>query len=205
MPIIMRVLIGIPIGAIIAVLLFLVMRALIAMGEIPLDEERDALRIDIRPEVEEVTVRQRDMTPDKVREVNPPPPPPEIRKQKSIQPSEDLVNIGGEIPEFEQPDLGKNDISFNVSDRDAQPMVRIPAVYPPRALERGLEGNCVMNYDVNPDGIPVNIRATSCTSSMFESASIRAVEKWKFSAKIVDGTPVSRTGVVTQIDYMLDD
>ncbi len=205
MPILMRLLIGIPLGAIVAILLFLVMRALIAMGDVSIDEKRDAVRVDIRPEVEEVTVMQRDMTPDKVKQVDPPPPPPEIRKQKSIQPTESLVNIGGEIPEFEQPDLSKSDISFNVSDRDAQPMVRIPPVYPPRAAEQGVQGNCIMNFDVSPDGVPINIRASSCTSSLFERTSIRAVEKWKYAPKIVDGAPVSRTGVVTQIDYQLAD
>src|SRR5690606_19155087 len=169
-----------------------------------LDEESELVRIDIRPQVEELTAQSRDMTPDQVQEVEPPPPPPEVRKQASILPSEALVNIGGQIPEFEQPELNRGDISFNVSDRDAQPMVRIPPTYPPRAAEQGLEGNCVMNFDVSPDGQPFNIRAISCTSSMFESTSIRAVERWKYQPKVVDGAPVARTGVQTTIDYELE-
>lgn len=204
MSIFVRLLIGIPLAAVVAVILFLIMRALIAIGDVSLDEEREALRIDIRPQVEEIVAQTRDMTPDRVQEVEPPPPPPEIRKQASVLPTEALVNIGGQIPEFEQPDLNRGDISFNVSDRDAQPMVRIPPTYPPRAAEQGLEGNCVMNFDVSPDGQPFNIRAISCTSSQFESTSIRAVERWKYQPKIVDGAPVARTGVQTTIEYQLE-
>ena len=204
MSIFVRLLVGIPLAAIVAIFLFLVMRALIAIGDVNLEEERELVRIDIRPQVEEIRAQQRDMTPDQVPEVEPPPPPPEVRKQASTLPTEALVNIGGQIPEFEQPDLNRGDISFNVSDRDAQPMVRIPPTYPPRAAEQGLEGNCVMNFDVSPDGQPFNIRAISCTSSQFESTSIRAVERWKYQPKIVEGAPVARTGVQTVIEYQLD-
>jgi protein TonB len=204
MSIFVRLLVGIPLAAVIAMLLFLVMRALIAIGDVNLDEERELVRIDIRPQVEEILAQTRDMTPDQVRDVDPPPPPPEVRKQASALPTEAMVNIGGQIPEFEQPDLSRGDISFNVSDRDAQPMVRIPPTYPPRAAEQGVEGNCVMNFDVSPDGQPFNIRAASCTSAQFESTSMRAVERWRYQPKIVDGVPVARTGVVTVIEYQLE-
>jgi len=204
MPLIVRVLIAIPIGLIVGILLFLLMRALIAMGEIPLDEEREAVRIEIRQEVEEIEVARRDMTPDKVKQVEPPPPPPQIEKQKAQQPNEKLTNIGGQIPEFDSPDIGRNDVNFQVSDRDAQPLVRIPPSYPPRAAERGVEGHCDMEFDVTPEGQPYDIQALACTSTLFERTSIRAVERWKYAPKVVDGAPVSRSGVRTRITYQLE-
>lgn len=73
MPLILRAIIGIPLAAVVAVILFLLMRALIAMGEIPLDEEREATKIEINQEVEDIEVAKRDMTPDKVQQVDPPP------------------------------------------------------------------------------------------------------------------------------------
>ena len=204
MPLILRAIIGIPLAAVVAVILFLLMRALIAMGEIPLDEEREANKIEINQEVEDIEVAKRDMTPDKVQQVDPPPPPPQVTKQKAQQPSEALTNIGGQIPEFETPDIGRGDVNFNVSDRDAQPMVRVAVTYPPRAAERGIEGSCDMQFGVTPEGAPYNINA-NCTNSIFERTSIRTVEQWKYAPKIVDGVAVSRSGVQTRLTYQLAD
>lgn len=203
MPIFLRFLIGIPLAAVVAILLFLLMRALIAMGELPINEEREATQIQINQEVEELQVRERDMTPDQVEQVDPPPPPPSIEKQVATQPTEAITNIGGQIPEFEQPDISRNDMNFTVSDRDAQPLVRVAVTYPPRAAERGTEGSCRMTFDVNPQGAPYNIRA-NCTDSVFERTSIRTVEQWKYAPKVVDGQPVARSGVQTTLTYQLE-
>ena len=109
--------------------------------------------------------------------------------------------LGGGLTE---PDSAGDQVSFDVSDRDAQPLVRIPPQYPPRAAERGLEGHCTMSFDVTPDGTPTNIVATECTSSLFERTSVRAVERWRYEPKIQEGTAVWRRGVVTRIDYQLE-
>jgi len=202
MPIFLRVLIALPVGAIVAVLLFLLMRALIAMGEIPVDEEREAVKIEIRQDVEEVQRLERDMTIDDVDRVDPPPPPPQINKQVAQQPNEALTNIGGQIPDFDSPDINRGDVNFNVSDRDAQPLVRVAVTYPPRAAERGIEGNCLMTFGVTPEGVPFDINA-NCTSSLFERTSIRTVQQWKYAPKIVDGVAVARSGVQTTLTYEL--
>lgn len=204
MPIFLRFLIGIPLAAVVAILLFLLMRALIAMGELPINEEREATRIQINQEIEDVEVRERDMTPDQVEQVEPPPPPPSIEKQVAQQPTESITNIGGNIPEFESPDISRDDMNFTVSDRDAQPLVRVAITYPPRAAERGTEGSCQMVFDVNPEGSPYNIQA-NCTDSVFERTSIRTVEQWKYAPKIVDGQPVARTGVQTTLTYEFEE
>lgn len=203
MPLFIRAILAIPIGAIVALILFLLMRALIAQADASIDDEKEVVKIEINQEVEEVKVQQRDMTPDKVQQVDPPPPPPQISKQKAQQPNESLTNIGGQIPEFETPDIGRGDVNFNVSDRDAQPLVRVAITYPPRAAERGLEGYCDMVFDVTPEGGPFNIRA-NCNNSVFERTSIRTVEQWKYAPKIVDGVPVSRSGVNTRLTYQME-
>ncbi len=203
MPIFLRFLIGIPLAAVVAIALFLLMRALIAMGELPINEERETTRIQINQEIEDIEVTERDMTPDQVEQVEPPPPPPSIEKQVATQPNEAITNIGGQIPDFEQPDISRDDMNFTVSDRDAQPLVRVAVSYPPRAAERGTEGNCRMTFDVNPQGAPYNIQA-ACTDSVFERTSIRTVEQWKYAPKVVDGQPVSRSGVQTTLTYQLE-
>ncbi|MEE2567372.1 energy transducer TonB [Hyphobacterium marinum] len=200
---IVRLVVGIPIAAIVTFALFMLMRVLIFTDVAFDEEERPDLRFDINPEVERLNARSRDTSIEDVNRVDPPPPPPQIERQAADLPTESLTTIVGRIPEFEAPQLNNNNVSFNVSDRNAQPLVRIPPNYPPRAAERGLEGTCTMQFDVTPDGTPTNIVATSCTSSMFERASIRAVERWRYSPKVENGVPVARRGVVTDIEFRM--
>ena len=200
-----RLFVGLPIAAVITFLLFMLMQRLILTDEVVIEEAGDELRISISEEVEDLQVRQREVTMDDVNDVEPPPPPPQIERQVAEAPSEDMNTIAGEIPEFDAPDLGSGDVSFDVSDRDAQPMVRIPPQYPPRAAERGTEGYCMMQFDVTPDGTPTNIVAIDCSSSLFERSSIRAVERWRYEPRIENGSAVWRRGVQTRLDYQLSD
>ncbi|WP_440957561.1 energy transducer TonB [Oceanicaulis sp. LC35] len=200
-----RLLVGAPIAAVITFLLFMLMQRLIVTDSVELPEAGDDLRIVISEEVEDMSVRRREVTMDDVNDVEPPPPPPQIERQVADVPSEDMSTIAGEIPEFDAPDLGSGDVSFDVSDRDAQPMVRIPPQYPPRAAERGTEGYCLMQFDVTPDGTPTNIVALDCSSSLFERSSVRAVERWRYEPKIQNGNAVWRRGVQTRLDYQLAD
>jgi protein TonB len=198
-----RLLIGVPVAAIIVVTLFLVMRALISVDEIVQEEEVEDRNFSINDEVQEVEARRRDTTIEDVQQVDPPPPPPQIERQRAEQPSEGLATVMGEIPAFDAPQLNSDSVNFSVSDRDAQPLVRIEPQYPMRAAERGVEGQCVVQFDVTPDGTPTNIEVISCSSSLFDRAVIRAVERWRYNPKVVDGVPVARRGVRTQFDFNL--
>ncbi|MEQ8406481.1 MAG: TonB family protein [Oceanicaulis sp.] len=200
---IIRLLIGVPIAGVVTFLLFMLMQVLIFTDEVPLEERPEDIRIVINEEVEEIDIRQRDVSIDDVDAVEPPPPPPQIEREVADQPSEDLSTQMGDLPEFETPELNNDNVSFDVSDRDAQPMVRIPPQYPPRAAERGTEGSCEVTFDVTPDGTPTNIRILDCSSSLFERSTIRAVERWRYEPKVQGGNAVWRRGVVTRLDYQL--
>lgn len=202
---IFRLVIGIPIAIIVTFALFTLMRTLIFVEEALPEEEGSEYRFDINPQVEQVDARARDTSIDDVQQVDPPPPPPQVERQAADLPSESLSTIVGSIPEFDAPDLNSGNVSFNISDRNAQPLVRIPPQYPPRAAERGIEGFCLMQFNVSPDGTPIDIIALECSSSMFERSSIRAVERWRYSPRIVDGVAQTRTGVQTRLDYQLDE
>jgi len=197
-----RFIAGLPIAAIITIALFLLMRFFIT-GDFKLEKKRDVVRLDINPKVQELEVRQREVKPERTKDVKPPPPPPAIEKQKAVQPKEGIASISGSIPDFEPPSLNRGNINFQVSDRDAQPLVRIEPIYPPRAAEQGREGTCTGYFDVSADGKPYNIKVT-CSSSMFVRAATRAIEKWKYNPKIVDGKAVARRGVQTPFKFQLE-
>ena len=202
---IVRLIIGVPIAIVVTFALFALMQRLILVNDEFEEDAGEEYSFDINPQVEEVNARTRDTSIDDVQQVDPPPPPPQIERQAADLPSESLSTIVGNIPEFDTPELNSGNVSFNVSDRDAQPLVRIPPQYPVRAAERGLEGYCDMMFNVSPDGTPVDIQAVNCTSSLFQRSSIRAVERWRYSQRIVDGVPQMRRGVQTRIEYELAD
>ncbi len=201
---IIRLLVGLPVAGAITFLLFMLMQRLILVEEVTLEEAGDDIRIVISEQVEDIVAQNRQVTIDEVDKVEPPPPPPQIEQQKAEAPTEDMTTIAGKLPEFEPPDIG-GEVNYDISDRDAQPLVRIPPQYPPRALERGTEGYCDMRFDVAPDGTPANIVALKCSSSLFSRASSRAVERWRYEPKIQNGEAIWRRGVQTRLDYNLDD
>ena len=89
-------------------------------------------------------------------------------------------------------------------DRDAQPLVRIEPQYPDRCQGRADSAESVLiEFDVTPDGSVVNPRVLESTNSCFNRTAERAVLRWKYQPKIVDGEPQPRLGVVTQFSFAL--
>ncbi len=198
---IVRWIILLPVAAIVSFLLFTFMIMLIS-GEFEAQEKFGAASFDINPTVEDVKVIRRETKVQQVKKVITPPPPPMIERQQAAKPTEAIASIEGAIPEFEAPKIDRQNFKIAVSDRDAQPLVRIPPIMPPRAEK---SGHCKVRFDVSPEGAPFNVQATYCTQSLFERASIKSVEKWKYNPKIVDGRAVARKGVESKISFRLAD
>ena len=137
--------------------------------------------------------------------VDPPPPPPVIEVVTASAPSNDYIVMAGDIPDFAGPDIDPGATSFDTSDRDVQPVVRIPPDYPMREAERGVEGHCVVMFDVTTQGSPVNIRPVDCTTPGFERATIRAVERWRYNPRVRNGQPQMYRGVQTRLEFTLQD
>lgn len=196
-----RLLLGTAIAAFVTFSLFVLMYTLIS-DDFELQEKKDKLSFEISTKVEDIKIVERQTTVAKVRKVITPPPPPTIERQAATQPTVAIASLEGAIPEFEAPKLDRESFKIRVSDRDAQPLVRIPPQMPPRAEK---SGHCDMRFDVSPEGAPFNVVAKYCTSSVFKRSSSRNVQRWKYNPKIVDGRAVSRSGVETTITYQLTD
>lgn len=198
---IIRWIVGIPVAAFVTVGLFVLMMTLIAEEFKPQEKVANA-SFEINPTVEDIKVIKRDTKVQQVKKVVTPPPPPTIERQQAAKPQERIASLEGAIPEFEAPKIDKQNFKIAVSDRDAQPLVRIPPIMPPRAEK---SGHCRVRFDVSPEGAPFNVVATYCTQSLFERATVKSVQKWKYNPKIVDGRSVSRKGVENKVTYRLTD
>ena len=101
------------------------------------------------------------------------------------------------------PDLTPTDTA--IPDKDAQPIIRVVAKVPERALREGRSGHCYMRFDVNTRGEPFKVEAYRCSHKMFEKNSIQATKGFKYLPKIKGGAPVNMTGVETKITYKVLD
>lgn len=198
---IIRWIVGIPVAALVTVGLFVLMMTLIAEEFKPQEKVANA-SFEINPTVEDIKVIKRETKVQQVKKVVTPPPPPTIERQQASKPQERIASLEGAIPEFEAPKIDRQNFKIAVSDRDAQPLVRIPPIMPPRAEK---SGHCRVKFDVSPEGAPFNVVATYCTQKLFERATIKSVQKWKYNPKIVDGRNVARQGVENKVTYRLTD
>lgn len=77
-------------------------------------------------------------------------------------------------------------------DRDFMPVSRTPPQYPYQATRRRIEGWVRVSFLVTAAGdVEDVVLLESEPEGIFDRAALRAVSKWKFKPRIVDGTPVA--------------
>ncbi len=192
-----RLILGIPGAAIVTGLLFLAMAWMIKQ-DAKLDEERDALNINITQQLQDTDLSRANKDFKRPTLDTPPPPPPAV-VDASNRPALDGVRAA--VPQL--------NTSLNVGtgfnpDRDAQPLVRIPPQYPERCMQRAkAKESVVVQFDVTPDGTTTNITVVDTTNSCLNSAASKSVERWKYQPKIVENKAEWRRGVQTTVTFEL--
>jgi len=184
--------------------LFYLMQYLISMGS-----ERGA---DIRKGqvIEFVRLKRDTATQTRKRELPKkekppePPPPPELQMSQNDAPDANSMAIAA--PDLSAgPDLGSGPNLGAPSDSDSVPLVRVPPQYPIRAAERGIEGWVVLSFTITATGTVENPRVLDAQPKrIFDRAAIRALKKWKYRPRVVDGTAISRVEEV-RLTFDLDD
>jgi protein TonB len=92
-----------------------------------------------------------------------------------------------------------------VSDRSEVPLVRLNPQYPIRAAQDGIEGYVRMRFDIDPDGNVKNITVVDAKPrGVFETAATRAMSKWRYRAKVVNGQPTWRRGILVRMPFKLN-
>jgi protein TonB len=78
-------------------------------------------------------------------------------------------------------------------DGDIVPILRVEPIYPTVAMMRRIGGWVDVEYIVMPDGSVAQARVVaSQPKGMFEKSALRAINKWKFKPRVVNGQPVPR-------------
>lgn len=198
-----RYAISIVIGSLVTVSLLFVMQLLIVTGKQALTKPRERYKLEFVRVKRNENLNVDDIVPEK------PPKPPETPPET---PPQDLDNINPDAPTISvAPPTVSNtqDIGgpggMNIAEGDYLPIVRVAPVYPARALSRGLEGFVDLQFTVTSAGTVKDPIVLQSTSSLFERAAIRAVLKFKYKPRVVDGVPVEVPGVKTRISFMLEE
>ena len=152
----------------------------------------------------ELELKKRKLPQKKGREEEP--PPPDIDLSSTPKPTQEAMAFAAPIGDFDLSLSGGPHLGGPPSDSDIIPLVRVLPQYPPRAASRGVEGWVIVQFTITAAGTvkdPVVIE--SYPSSIFDRAALRALRKWKYRAKIVDGVAVERTGVQVRQKFELGD
>ena len=132
-----------------------------------------------------------------------PPPPPEMNLAKNINPSEAVGEI---MPMADASvELGKaTSLGAGGGDSDVVPLVRVDPQYPPKAKQRRIEGWVDIQFTISPAGTVQDPKVVGANPpSVFEQSALRAVRRWRYSPKVVDGEAVARYGVGVRIRFLI--
>ena len=84
------------------------------------------------------------------------------------------------------------------------PISKIAPDYPRRALDRAIEGDCTVQYDVTPNGRVSQPSIVSCDDPMFERPSLRAAAAFRYEPHRVNGQAVTVPGVRNTFRYRIE-
>jgi protein TonB len=91
-------------------------------------------------------------------------------------------------------------------DGDAQPIVRINPKWPPQALRDGKEGWVQLSFTIDEVGGVIDIKVIKAEPKrLFDREAKRALRKWKYRPKVVDGKPQRQAGQTVMLEFNLDE
>ena len=195
-----RLVIGAALAIPVASGLFFIMQYLIATADVQIDDQKQRKLADIHMPDREIDTNLADAKPDKPDDPEEPPPEldtPELELDLDIEP----VNLAPSTKV--RLSLGKGGIS--ASDGEYLPIVKVAPIYPRRAITRGIEGHCIIEYVVTRSGSTRDPVAIDCQpKGIFERASLAASLKFKYKPRVVDGDPIEVSGVQNKFTYELE-
>ncbi|WOJ92336.1 energy transducer TonB [Congregibacter variabilis] len=191
------------IGAVVAIPvvfgLFFLMQSLIDKDYEQTDTKGRKIADIVVPE-REIEVNTKEVKPEKVED--PEEPPPELQPlELDFDTDMDVANIA--------PNAGVqiqiSSSGMSSGDGEYLPIVKVAPIYPRRAQTRGITGYCIVEYTVTKSGSIRDPLPVDCSpSGVFERASVKAAEKFKYKPRVVDGDAIEVAGVQNKFTYELE-
>jgi len=190
--------------------LFLFMHKLISSGDDDRAELDAIAGIHFGPvEIPDEIMTKNRRKPKKPPPPKDPPPPPKMQISKMDQQVQNMPQMN--IPSLDVPMVGGSGVfigNFQQVDQTAEgdiiPVVVIRPMYPQEAAMDGTEGWVKIEFTITEVGTVKDPKVIdSKPKRIFNREAIRAILKWKFKPRVVDGVAVERRATQV-IDFNLD-
>ncbi len=190
--------------------LFLFMHFLISqgLGEVEKSDPQSAIRFGPVEIDETLQVRERRL-PKKPPPPKEPPPPPKMNVQNVERVVTPMPNMN--MPKLDIPISGSGPFLGGIAsvdqsaEGDVIPLVRIQPQYPRRAAIAKIEGYVTVEFTITETGSVTDPTVIDAKPPrVFDREAIRAILKWKFKPRVVDGQAISRRATQT-LDFKLAD
>jgi protein TonB len=185
--------------------LFWTMSYLIESADRSLDESGLTNIVDFVRLKRDESIERRQIKPEKPPPPEAPPPQPPTPQLDNLNPNAEKIAISA-VPVETDIEMSGG-FNLGVGEGDYLPIVKVAPIYPQRALSRGIEGYCVVQYTVTRQGTIANpfVVEDQCTSSLFHSASVAAALKFKYKPRVVDGQAIEVPGVQNKFTYEIEE
>jgi len=196
-----RLLTGVVLGLAVTAGLFWMMQYLIDTADRELNEGASGHLLDFVRLKRDENIQRRQLKPKKPPPPEAPPPQPPTPKLDNLNPNAEKIAISA-VPVETDIEMSGG-FSLGVGEGDYLPIVKVAPIYPQRALSRGVQGFCVVQYTVTRQGTirdPVVVESM-CSSSLFHRASVQASLKFKYKPRVIDGQAVEVPGVQNKFTY----
>jgi protein TonB len=206
----LRMLVAAPFALALTLGLFLFMQQLISAGRRPDAGQAPGAgirfgKVEISDEIVTRTRRKPEQPPPREN----PPAPPRLKVTTMDRtpplPAMDLPRLEVPLVAGEGLFIGNYEQVDRAAEGDIVPVVVIRPMYPREAMLAGIEGWVKVEFTITETGTVRDPRVVEAEPPrVFNREAIRAILKWKFKPRVVDGKPVER--LATQvIDFSLDD
>jgi protein TonB len=194
-----RVILGGLLAVPVAIGLFYLMQALVDRDYEQQDTKARKIADIVVPD-KVIETNLKEVKPEKVED--PEEPPPDL---EPIDFDTDIdMNVANTAPTT-GINLKLSSSGMSSGDGEYLPIVKVAPIYPRRAQTRGISGYCIVEYTVTKTGSIRDPQAVDCQpSGIFESASVKAAEKFKYKPRVVDGEPIEVAGVQNKFTYELE-
>jgi len=200
-----RLLVSVLLGAAVTFALFFFMAFLVSNSDRAKEEQQENIIVEVNTTPPKSSAEQRHRVPP------PPPPPPKAPPKAQAPEPESNDNSAG--LSFNLPGVQLAGASAGMSapgagfgrDGDATPIVRIEPKYPIQAARDGKEGWVKLSFTINEIGGVEDVKVIEAKPKrIFDKEAKRALRKWKYKAKVVDGKPEKQFGLQVQLDFKMD-
>ncbi|MDP5028881.1 MAG: energy transducer TonB [Paraglaciecola sp.] len=197
----LRLLLSIFLAALITLSLFLLMQALIKSADQELSEPPVGSVLDFVRLKQEEAAQTKDRKPRK-----PPPPkapPPQMEQPQMEAANPNTATSGMDFGADVTADLALDGgLALDSGDGEYLPIVRVAAVYPRRALQRGIEGYVDLEFTVTKQGSVRDPKVVAASpEGIFEQAAMDAALKYKYKPRVVNGDAAEVSGVEVRVTF----